>query len=140
MYYNVLSNKSQHAEFMLTFRGLRSDKCKGIKVKPASGKEYKGNTAKAAGRPDGKNWDGLEYVDLNAPTYVAAVMLWKPAGASASKTVKLRGLNADAKYKLNFTDHTGLNGTKTGKELMESGLSVKFDEAVSSDIIYLTRE
>ena len=92
------------------------------------------------GRPDGKNWDGLEYVDLNAPTYVAAVMLWKPAGAGASMTVKLRGLNADAKYKLNFTDHTGLNTTKTGKELMESGLSVNFAEAVSSDIIYLTRE
>ncbi|MBQ9816104.1 MAG: GH36 C-terminal domain-containing protein [Proteobacteria bacterium] len=92
------------------------------------------------GRPDGKNWDGLEYVDLTAPTYVAAVMLWKPAGASASKTVKLRGLDANAKYKLNFTDHTGLNGTKTGKELMESGLSVNFPETVSSDIIYLTRE
>ena len=67
-------------------------------------------------------------------------MLWKPAGAGASMTVKLRGLNADAKYKLNYTYHTGLNTTKTGKELMESGLSMNFAEAVSSDIIYLTRE
>ncbi len=89
-------------------------------------------------RPDGKHWDGLEYVDLTSKNKIAAVMLWKPTGAPNTQTVKLRGLSPEANYKLTFTDHTSQNSIKTGKELMESGLTVTFTESVASDIIYLT--
>ena len=90
-------------------------------------------------RPDGKNWDGLEYVDPEAEDIQGAVMLWKPKGAADAKNVKLRGLDAETSYQLTFSDHTSLNCVMTGAQLMNEGLTVTFDETVASDIIWMTR-
>ena len=92
------------------------------------------------GRPDGRHWDGIEYVDLSAKDIKGAIMLWKPAAApSNSQTVYLRGLNASATYKLSFTDRPDQGCTMTGKQLMEEGLTVIIPEKVGSEIIYITK-
>ena len=89
-------------------------------------------------RPDGKNWDGLEYVDTKGEK--AAVMVWKPTEADHTKTVRLRGLSKDLMYKVEFTDHPYLNCEMNGRDLMDNGLVLDFPEEVASDIIYISQK
>lgn len=89
------------------------------------------------GRPDGVNWDGLEYILPDGEK--GMLMVWKPEGAEDSKTVVLRGLDENATYKVEFTDHTDANCSVSGKELMEKGITLTFTGGVASDVIYLTK-
>ena len=91
-------------------------------------------------RPDGKNWDGLEYVDPEAKGILGAVMLWKPEGAERTKTVRLRGLEPDTEYRLSFTDRREQDCVLSGRELMETGLTVTITERVGSEIVFLSRK
>lgn len=91
-------------------------------------------------RPDGENWDGLEYVDADTDREIkGVVMLWKPTNKEGeTKTVKLRGLMADVSYQLTFEDRPEQNRVMTGAELMETGLTVTISEDVGSEIVWLT--
>ena len=91
-------------------------------------------------RPDGVNWDGLEYVDADTGREIkGVVMLWKPTNTEGeTKTIKLRGLKADVSYQLTFEDRPEQNRVMTGAELMETGLSVTIKDDVGSEMIWLT--
>lgn len=91
-------------------------------------------------RPDGENWDGLEYVDADTDREIkGVVMLWKPTNKEGeTKTVKLRGLMADVSYQLTFEDRPEQNRVMTGAELMETGLTVTISGDVGSEMIWLT--
>ena len=91
-------------------------------------------------RPDGENWDGLEYVDADTDREIkGVVMLWKPTNKEGeTKTVKLRGLMADVSYQLTFEDRPEQNRVMTGAELMETGLTVTISGDVGSEIVWLT--
>ncbi len=90
-------------------------------------------------RPDGVNWDGFFYVDADAESETKGVlMIFKPtAKAGDSTTVKLRGLDRDTVYTVEYQDHTDCNTTATGAELMDNGLTVTFTEACTSDWVFL---
>ena len=90
-------------------------------------------------RPDGVNWDGLFYVDADAESSTkGCLMIFKPSKqAGDSTTVKLRGLDPDVTYTVAYQDHTDLNCQKTGKELMEQGLTVTFTKDLDCDWVWI---
>ncbi len=90
-------------------------------------------------RPDGVNWDGFFYVDLDAETSTKGVlMVFKPSqSAGNSKTIKLRGLDRSTTYRIVFQDHTEQNVEMIGAELMDTGLTVTFTETYDSDWVWV---
>ena len=91
-------------------------------------------------RPDGIHWDGLEYIDADSENEIKGlVMLWKPTNEEGSeKTIKLRGLEAETMYQLTFEDRPEQNCTKTGAELMETGLTVTIEGESGSEMIWIS--
>lgn len=88
-------------------------------------------------RPDGTNWDGVMYAKDGGD---AIMFLFKPSDTvSDTITVKARGLDENASYKLNFTDTPSLNCTMTGKELMENGITAKIS-GVGSEIVRIIKK
>ncbi len=74
---------------------------------------------------DGTNWDGLEY--YNPDLDRGSVVLFKPsrkAPGGDSKVVKLKGLDRKATFTLTFQERTRLNGSRTGAQLMDEGITV----------------
>ena len=74
---------------------------------------------------DGTNWDGLEY--YNPDLDRGSVVLFKPSRKAAdgdSKVVKLKGLDRKATFTLTFQERTRLNGSRTGAQLMDEGITV----------------
>ncbi len=91
-------------------------------------------------RPDGIHWDGLEYIDADSENEIKGlVMLWKPTNEEGpEKTIKLRGLEAETMYQLTFEDRPEQNCTKTGAELMETGLTVTIEGESGSEMIWIS--
>jgi alpha-galactosidase len=99
-----------------------------------------GNLYHILPRPDGVHWDGLQYVDLESENEIMGmVLLWKPSNEEGpQKTVKLRGLEADASYQLTFEDRKEQNAVYTGAQLME-GLTVTIEGDFGSEMIWISR-
>ena len=85
-------------------------------------------------RPDGKNWDGIQYYDPAAKKGV--VYLFKPAAGTDTKTIKLRGLEPKTIYRVSFEDGTNRPCKKTGEELLQ-GLAVTLKGAPVSELVFL---
>ena len=90
-------------------------------------------------RPNALDWDGLFYVDADAESSTKGVlMIFKPSKqAGNTQNVKLRGLEADVTYNVVFQDHTDLNCSMTGAQLMNDGLDVTFTENLASDWVWI---
>ncbi len=90
-------------------------------------------------RPDGVNWDGVQYIDADSENDIkGAVFVFKPSAEGGNqKQIKLRGLNRTKKYKLEFEDNSSQNITLTGNYLMNNGLSVTLKDDVDSEIIWI---
>lgn len=72
---------------------------------------------------DGNNWDGLEY--YNPDLRKGSVFLFKPAAdAPDHKAIRLKGLQPDVVYTLNFQDRQELDCVHTGRQLMANGVHV----------------
>lgn len=84
-------------------------------------------------RPDGKHWDGIEYFDPATKKGVA--YLFKPENGQDTTTVKLRGLRADAVYRVTFEDGTNPPTDKTGRELA-AGIAVTLKVAPTSELMF----
>jgi hypothetical protein len=83
----------------------------------------RGNAYHILPRPDGANWDGMQY--FNPSLDKGSVLLFKPkASTPDSKTIKLKGLDRKATYSMVFQDRTSQNTTKNGAELMDTGITV----------------
>lgn len=86
--------------------------------------------------PDGVNWDGMEYYNDNIGK--GSILLFRPGNTSETqKVIFPDGLKNDATYIVSFEDNKQLNCEKTGKELMEKGISVLMDTENDSEIIWL---
>ncbi len=98
-----------------------------------------GNLYHVLPRPDGINWDGFLYTDKDAESeYKGVLMIFKPsAEAGDSKTVKLRGLDPDTTYYIEYFRHEGMDFTVTGAELMNEGITVTFTDDCDSDWVFI---
>ena len=89
--------------------------------------------------PNGTDWDGLQFYNRDLDR--GSVFLFKPSEKTKdgdSKTIKLKGLDANATYTLTFQDRTKQNTTKTGAELMNNGITVsEMIGAQASEIIWI---
>jgi Melibiase/Glycosyl hydrolase family 36 C-terminal domain len=87
-------------------------------------------------RPDGRHWDGTEYVD----TVRGKGVLYAFHGSDGSDkehTFLLRGLDPARHYQLHFHDGSAHDAVRTGSELMEDGLTVHLPLADSSELVFL---
>jgi len=90
-------------------------------------------------RPDGVNWDGVEYWDPNRQRGVVYAFRGTGAGENTHSFV-LQGLKKSARYTISFHDHISADRTTTGRELMEHGLKVKLPLENSSELIFVAEE
>jgi alpha-galactosidase len=89
-------------------------------------------------RPDGRNWDGIEYHDQAAGKGV--IYLFKPGGEGMTQFVRLKGLNARETYRLTFVDGSNPSSVKTGAELVTEGLPVTLGAGELSELVFFETE
>jgi len=85
-------------------------------------------------RPDGKNWDGIQYYD--PATKKGVVYFFKPAAGADTVTLKLRGVEPATRYRVTFEDGSNPAAVKTGEELAK-GLDVTLPGAGVSELVFL---
>ena len=85
-------------------------------------------------RPDGKNWDGIQYYDPATKKGVA--YLFKPAAGTDTMPIKLRGLDPLINYRVTFEDGTNPTVEKTGRELA-NGIEVALKGEPVSELVFL---
>ena len=85
-------------------------------------------------RPDGRNWDGIEYYDPAAGKGV--VYLFKPSSETATESVRFKGLDVERMYRVSFEDGTHPPSVKSAAELMNRGLQVTLKGAEVSEMVF----
>jgi hypothetical protein len=86
-------------------------------------------------RPDGYHWDGMFYWSPSLKR--GTLYIFRPNNDQKTALVPLKGLVADAKYKLRTEDHSTPEGTYSGARLMNTGLTIALPGKNTSDLIYL---
>ena len=86
-------------------------------------------------RPDGRNWDGIEYYD--PATKTGCVCLFKPAAGTDTMRIALRGLEPHARYRVAFEDGSNPAVEKAGAELAR-GIDVTLRGAPVSELMFLS--
>jgi alpha-galactosidase len=87
-------------------------------------------------RPDGVQWDGIEYWDSDRQRGVVYAF----HGTAAEEKVHrfaLKGLQASSRYRLRYNDHSAPDRSVTGRELMTRGLDVTLPMPNSSELIFI---
>jgi hypothetical protein len=88
-------------------------------------------------RPDGVNWDGIEYYSGKLRRGV----LYAFRGTAPDEPThrfRLRGLKARSRYRLAFQDQGGAaNQVLAGHSLMQEGMEVALPMPVSSELIFI---
>ena len=85
-------------------------------------------------RPDGKNWDGIEYYDPS--TGKGVVYLFKPSREIMTQSVQLKGLDPAQTYDLRFEDGTCAASTRSASVLMHEGMEVTLPGDEASELIF----
>ena len=85
-------------------------------------------------RPDGTNWDGIQYHD--PATGKGVVYLFKPSAVADTIALKLRGVDPGRRYRVTFEDGTNPAVEKTGAELAK-GLEVTLKGAPVSELVWI---
>ena len=87
-------------------------------------------------RPTNTIWDGVEY--YNPATEKGCVYIFRPESCSIStQSIILKGLDAMKNYVLSFEDGTNATVSKSGSELMSTGISVTLNSAKLSEIMWI---
>ena len=86
-------------------------------------------------RPTGKIWDGLEYFD--PVSRKGAVFVFRPDSPDATHTLRLKGLEPQARYWLWCADGSFAPLQMGGRSLMETGLTLGFPRTNTSEIVFL---
>lgn len=86
-------------------------------------------------RPDGSNWDGVEYVTPNHHNGVLFAFRGSDLQQPAHEFL-LRGLNPDKSYKVTFHDRTSADYVVDGEALQSSGLKVNLPSPESSELVF----
>jgi hypothetical protein len=94
-------------------------------------------------RPDGLGWDGVEYFSKTRHRGVLYAFRGSAPGENTHRFA-LRGLEADRPYRISLTrdgDATGTAdagiATRSGRDLMESGIEVDLPEPDSSALVFI---
>jgi hypothetical protein len=90
-----------------------------------------------AQRPDGVNWDGMEYY---SPRLRRGVLYAFRGAATDQPThgFRLLGLEPASRYRLTFEDGgTAANRVLTGQVLMQAGVEVTLELPLSSELIFI---
>jgi concanavalin A-like lectin/glucanase superfamily protein/melibiase-like protein/glycosyl hydrolase family 36 len=86
-------------------------------------------------RPDGVNRDAIEYYEPD--TGEGVVFLFQPSSDVSTEPLRLKGLEADQKYRVTFEEGTHPPTVKSGRELMEKGLPATLEGPEASELIFL---
>ncbi|HZL37120.1 MAG TPA: glycoside hydrolase family 36 protein [Tepidisphaeraceae bacterium] len=89
-------------------------------------------------RPDGTNWDGIEYWDPKS--HRGAVYVFRGTTPQAGHRLLLKGLDPASTYKITSEDGGVPPCEQTGQTLRAEGLAVSLKEPESSDLIFLQRK
>ena len=87
-------------------------------------------------RPDGVHWDGLEYWDPASGHGVVYAFRGSFAD-QPSHVYQLVGLDPAKNYRLHFEDGSSTDRTNSGRELMDSGLTIRLPNPLSSELVFL---
>jgi len=87
-------------------------------------------------RPDGVHWDAMEYWDPDRQRGVVYAFHGTVEGEK-THSFPLNGLQPSERYRLRFYDHSVLDRTVTGRELMKQGLKVTLPLPDSSELIFI---
>ena len=87
-------------------------------------------------RPDGKNWDAMQYFDPE--TGKGVLYVFRPQTENDTQIIKLYGFDSKKNYWIESEDGSITPQIKCGKELVENGLSISLPDQDSSDLIFIT--
>jgi hypothetical protein len=87
-------------------------------------------------RPDGVNWDGMQYWDPLRKSGVAFAFRGSAPDQESHRFV-LQGLNPAKHYSMHFEDGTCPDTRATGIQLMSAGLEVHLAHPLSSEIVFI---
>jgi len=94
-----------------------------------------GNLYHVSRRPDGVEWDGIEYVSPELDKGV--LFAFRGTTDVGTHSFKLKGLAPEKRYDLTFEDGSAKPRTQNGKELMEQGIGVMLSgRPQSSELIF----
>lgn len=88
-------------------------------------------------RPNGVFRDGIQYYDPS--TGKGAIYIFQSVNITESQLVKLKGLNPNSRYLVEFEDGTASPSIIKGKKLLNKGLRVWLKGDQSSEIIHLSQ-
>lgn len=87
-------------------------------------------------RPDGVQWDGMEYFDPVKRQGVVYAFRGS-IDTEDEHAFRLQGLSPDQMYRLTFEDHSAPDSTLSGRVLLDVGLRVYRSLAESSELIFI---
>lgn len=93
-----------------------------------------GNIYHILPRPNGKRWEAFQYVN---ESQAGGVVFAFRQGDAETQTIKLRGLAAKSAYSITSADGSLTKTMMTGRELMDTGLTLKITDPQGSDLIFL---
>ena len=96
-----------------------------------------GNLYHVSERPDGRRWDGIEY--YHPADGRGVLFAFRGTTAERSHPFRFKGLEPAARYQLVCEDASIPPCVMTGRQLMETGLTVVLTETESSDLVHLAR-
>ena len=88
-------------------------------------------------RPNEKHWDAVQYFDPTAGKGVLYV--FRPDSPDPLQTIRLKGLDAKATYKLSFEDGSNAAVSMTGSQLMGAGFRMSLPATFVSELVWIDR-
>jgi hypothetical protein len=89
-----------------------------------------------AARPDGVNWDGMEYFSASLRRGV----LYAFRGTAPDQPLHrfpLFGLNPEGRYRITFEDQGAAKAISTGHSLLQDGVRVTLAQPLSSELVFV---
>lgn len=90
-------------------------------------------------RPDGLHWDGIQYWDPDKKRGVVYAFRGSAQNEPQHRFL-LAGLDAQKRYRLHFEDATAADTEVAGDVLINSGVSVRLDQPLSSELVFFEEE
>ncbi|HYL70853.1 MAG TPA: alpha-galactosidase [Candidatus Dormibacteraeota bacterium] len=88
-------------------------------------------------RPDGRNWDGIEYYSKVHGRGV--LYAFRGSGPDALHRFQLRGLEPSQDYAVTFNDRVASVQVRRGAQLMSPGLALTLTTPLSSELVFFER-
>jgi alpha-galactosidase len=95
----------------------------------------RGNLYHVSERPDGVNWDGMQYVSPERDKSV--LFAFRGSTDVGSHTFKLKGLAPEKEYAVSLEDGSGKPAALSGRQLMGEGIALTLPGINSSELVFL---